>query len=102
MRFRRTAIVLGLAMVACTSAMAQSVLYVARPAIALSVSDRTAGRQPPVAFTVTMPDGKTTTATATPRMGGERGAPCTTRATSAMPGCMWASTPGPPASTARR
>lgn len=72
MRFRRTATTLGLAIAACTSAMAQSVLYVARPAIALSVSDRAAGRQPPVAFTVAMPDGKTTTATATPQMGGER------------------------------
>lgn len=51
---------------------AQTVLYSARPALALSVSDKMAARQPAVEFTVTMPDGKTTTATAEPLMGGER------------------------------
>lgn len=57
-----------------TPALAQtaSVLYSARPAIALSVSDKMAARQAPVEFTVTMPDGKTTTATAEPQGGGER------------------------------
>lgn len=72
MTLRRTTITLGFAMAACTGALAQSVLYVARPAIALSVSDRTAPRQSPVEFTVTMPNGKSTTATAAPLMGGER------------------------------
>ncbi|RDI23413.1 hypothetical protein DFR41_106118 [Pseudacidovorax intermedius] len=66
------AIAFGLTMAASAQVMAQSVLYVARPAIALSVSDRTASRQPPVEFTVTMPGGKTTTATAAPQVGGER------------------------------
>lgn len=70
MIFRHLAIALVAA--ASTHVMAQSVLYVARPAIALSVSDRAASRQPPVEFTVTMPGGKTTTATAAPQMGGER------------------------------
>lgn len=59
-------------MVALGTAMAQSVLYSARPAIGLSVSDQAATRQPHVEFTVTMPDGKTTTAIAEPQMGGER------------------------------
>lgn len=49
-----------------------SVLYSARPAIALSVSDKMATRQAAVEFTVTMPDGKTTTATAEPQGAGER------------------------------
>lgn len=53
-------------------AFAQTVLYSARPAIGLSVSDKTATRQPRVEFTVTLPDGKTTTATAEPQAGGER------------------------------
>lgn len=66
------AVALGLTTAASTQAMAQSVLYIARPAIALSVSDRAASRQSPVEFTVTMPGGKTTTATAAPQMGGER------------------------------
>lgn len=52
--------------------MAQTVLYSARPAIGLNVSDKMAAKQPPVEFTVTMPDGKTTTATAEPVQGGER------------------------------
>ncbi|WP_295546619.1 hypothetical protein [uncultured Pseudacidovorax sp.] len=72
MTLRRTAYALGLLLAASTAAPAQSVLYVARPAIALSVSDRSAARQAPVEFTVTMPDGKTTRATATPQMNGER------------------------------
>ena len=53
-------------------AFAQNVLYVARPAIGLSVSDKMAARQPRVEFTVTMPDGKTSTAIAEPLVGGER------------------------------
>jgi hypothetical protein len=57
---------------AAAPAFAQAVLYSARPAIALNVSDKMATRQPPVEFTVTMPDGKTTTAIAEPQMGGER------------------------------
>lgn len=57
---------------AAAPAFAQSVLYTARPAIGLSVSDKMATRQPRVEFTVTMPDGKTTTATAEPQGGGER------------------------------
>ncbi|WCM88165.1 hypothetical protein [Acidovorax sp. NCPPB 3576] len=57
---------------AAAPAFAQSVLYTARPAIGLSVSDKMATRQPRVEFTVTMPDGKTTTATTEPQGGGER------------------------------
>ncbi|RYX93993.1 MAG: hypothetical protein EOO28_16545 [Comamonadaceae bacterium] len=53
-------------------AFAQTVLYSARPAIALSVSDKMSTKQPRVDFTVTMPDGKTTTAAAEPEAGGER------------------------------
>ncbi|RYX97324.1 MAG: hypothetical protein EOO28_03230 [Comamonadaceae bacterium] len=53
-------------------ATAQNVLYSARPAIELSVSDKLARSQPPVEFVVTMPGGKTSTATANPLMGGER------------------------------
>lgn len=53
-------------------APAQTVLYSARAAIGLSVSDKMAARQAPVEFTVTLPDGKTTTATAQPQGGGER------------------------------
>ncbi len=53
-------------------ALAQTVLYSARAAIGLSVSDKMAARQAPVEFTVTLPDGKTTTATAQPQGGGER------------------------------
>ncbi len=55
-----------------TPAIAQTVLVSARPAIALSVSDKMATKQPRVEFTVTMPDGKTTTAAAEPEAGGER------------------------------
>lgn len=55
-----------------TPGFTQTVLYSARPAIALNVSNKMATRQPPVEFTVTMPDGKTTTATAQPEMNGER------------------------------
>lgn len=51
---------------------AQNVLYSARAAIGLSVSDKMARNQPPVEFVVTMPGGKTSTATANPLMGGER------------------------------
>lgn len=72
MTLRHTACALGLLLAASTAALAQSVLYVARPAIALSVSDRSAARQAPVEFAVTLPDGKTTRATATPQMDGER------------------------------
>lgn len=53
-------------------AFAQTVLYSARPAIGLSVSDKAAAKQARVEFTVTMPDGKTTMAAAEPQMGGER------------------------------
>jgi len=53
-------------------AFAQAVLYTAKPAIALSVSDKMATRQQPVEFTVTQPDGKTTTAVAQPVVQGER------------------------------
>ena len=66
-----TALALGAGAVG-TPVMAQTVLYSARPAIGLNVSDKMAARQPPVEFTVTMPDGKTTTATAEPVQGGER------------------------------
>lgn len=52
--------------------VAQTPLVSARPSVALSVSDKTAVRQPPVAFTVAMPGGQTTTAVAQPLMGGER------------------------------
>ena len=58
--------------VAAAPALAQELLYTARPAIALSVGDRMATRQQPVEFTVTMPGGKTTTAVAQPAAGGER------------------------------
>lgn len=63
------AVVLALAAVA---APAQTVLSAVRPAIGLSVGDKMAARQAPVEFTVTMPDGKTTTAVAQPVAGGER------------------------------
>ncbi|MES2532729.1 MAG: hypothetical protein V4636_16945 [Pseudomonadota bacterium] len=53
-------------------AFAQTVLYSARPAVALSVSDKMALKQPRVTFTVTMPDGRSTSAVAEPQMGGER------------------------------
>lgn len=63
----------ALLLAAGTPALAQTtVLYSARPAVGLSVSDKMAARQAPVEFTVTMPDGKTTTATAQPPGGGER------------------------------
>jgi len=53
-------------------ASAQTVQYSARPAIALSVSDKVALKQPRVTFTVTAPDGRTTSAVAEPQRGGER------------------------------
>ncbi|MES2609776.1 MAG: hypothetical protein V4679_06015 [Pseudomonadota bacterium] len=63
----------ALLLAAGAPALAQTtVLYSARPAIGLSVSDKMAARQVPVEFTVTMPDGKTTTATAEPENDGER------------------------------
>lgn len=67
-----TAAAAALLLAAGAPALAQTVLYSARPAIGLSVSDKMATRQAPVEFTVTMPDGKTTTATAEPESGGER------------------------------
>jgi hypothetical protein len=63
---------LALLLAAAAPAFAQTVLYSARPAIGLTVSDKMATSQPPVEFTVTKPDGKTTTAIAQPQMGGER------------------------------
>lgn len=71
---RRVALATVVLLATGTPALAQtaSVLYSARPAIALSVGDKMAARQSPVEFTVTMPDGKTTTATAVPEGGGER------------------------------
>jgi len=54
------------------AAFAQPMLTFTRPAIGLSVADKMATRHAPVEFTVTMPGGKTTTATAEPVMGGER------------------------------
>ena len=68
---RRTALVAALLSV-LIPAFAQTVLYSARPAVALSVSDKMAIKQPRVTFTVTMPDGRTTSAVAEPQMGGER------------------------------
>ncbi|QJW84950.1 hypothetical protein HK414_19445 [Ramlibacter terrae] len=65
-------VLLAALLAAGASVFARGVLYVARPAIALSVSERTAARQQRVEFTVTLPDGKTTTATAEPQAGGER------------------------------
>lgn len=67
----RTAALAAL-LAAAAPVFAQTVLYSARPAIGLSVSDKMATQQPRVEFTVTMPDGKTTTAVAEPRAGGER------------------------------
>lgn len=64
--------VIALLCAAFAPAFAQSLLTFARPAIGLSVADKMATRQAAVEFTVTMPDGKTTTATAEPQMGGER------------------------------
>lgn len=72
MKHVRRALALSVLLAAGAPALAQGVLYSARPAIGLSVSDRMAARQPAVEFTVTMPDGKTTTATAQPQAGGER------------------------------
>lgn len=54
-----------------TQAIAQPILFEARPEIALSVTSKFAQSQRPVEFTVTMPDGKSTTATAAPRNGGQ-------------------------------
>ena len=63
----------ALLLAAGAPALAQTtMLYSARPAIGLSVSDKMATRQVPVEFTVTMPDGKTSTATAQPGNDGER------------------------------
>ena len=63
----------ALLLAAGAPAVAQtSVLYSAHPAIGLSVSDKMAARQAPVEFTVTMPGGQTSTATAEPQGGGER------------------------------
>ena len=70
--FLRPALVAAVLAAASVPAFTQSVLYSARPAIGLSVSDKAAARQGRVEFTVTMPGGKTTTATAEPQMGGER------------------------------
>ncbi|MGV3681827.1 MAG: hypothetical protein ACO1PM_19240 [Acidovorax sp.] len=71
---RRLALATAVLLAAGTPALAQtaSVLYSARPAIALSVSDKMATRQAPVEFTVTMPGGQTTKATAAPQSDGER------------------------------
>lgn len=67
------AVVTSLLLAAGGPVLAQTtVLYSARPAVALSVGDKMAGRQVPVEFTVTMPDGKTSTATAEPDNDGER------------------------------
>ncbi len=65
-------VLLALLLAGLAPAFAQNVLSSVRPAIGLSVSDKAAARQQPVEFTVTMPNGKTTTATAQPEMGGER------------------------------
>ncbi|RYZ06578.1 MAG: hypothetical protein EOO24_11575 [Comamonadaceae bacterium] len=64
--------VLAVLLATCAPAFAQTVLSSVRPAIGLSVSDKMATRQQRVEFTVTMPDGKTTTAVAEPVVGGER------------------------------
>jgi hypothetical protein len=68
---RRAALVAAMIAV-LVPASAQTVLYSARPAVALSVSDKMALKQSRVTFTVTMPDGRTTSAIAEPQMGGER------------------------------
>ena len=68
---RRTAFGVALLLL-LVPAFAQTVLYSARPAVALSVSHKMALIQPRVTFAVTTPDGRTTTAVAEPQMGGER------------------------------
>ena len=57
---------------AVAPAGAQTMLQSVRPAIALSVSDKMAAVQQRVEFTVTLPDGKTSTASAEPAQGGQR------------------------------
>lgn len=52
---------------AATPAIAQSWLYVARPSIELSASDKFATAPASVEFVVTLPDGSTRTATAAPK-----------------------------------